>query len=424
MEAHARSRSETRSPLLGPMRKLRLVDGRRGLRDLAIDWLTIAAAASGAVLANEARLAAGWPAWASVPIFAVAIVLIGGGLHRLAGLGHEASHYILLRNPFWNDLVGDWFCFFPIWSCVHFYRLFHMAHHQYVNDPERDPDLRNMGKSKRVERFPMSARRFVLEYWLRPITSPWSFAWFQGDYLYVNVLGKGGNVYMDRVADGDGQSRALRLGTWLGLAYVLGLNAGLWALSVRGLAGWVLPASAVALAVALAVLAILPRWALFQSPFRQPYSPRSASALRLVWFTLVIAGAAWLRELTGGRSVAYVSLLYIVPMVTTFPLFLLLRDVYQHANSDDDRITNTRVFRTDPFSRWAIFVHGQDLHTPHHLHPAVPYYHLEELHALLRRQDARYADRVIECVGTFRGRGGSPTILDVLGTPREGPSSS
>ena len=66
-------------------------------------------------------------------------------MHRLAGLGHEASHYSLLRNKRANDLVGDVFCLFPILATIHFYRLFHMAHHQYTNDPELDPDLVNLG---------------------------------------------------------------------------------------------------------------------------------------------------------------------------------------------------------------------------------------------------------------------------------------
>ena len=101
------------------------------------------------------RAAAGSPWGWNVPVFAVAIVLIGGLQHRLAGLGHEASHYSLLRSKWANDLVGDLFCLFPILSTVHFYRLFHTAHHQYTNDPALDPDPVNLGRGKRVKEFSM-----------------------------------------------------------------------------------------------------------------------------------------------------------------------------------------------------------------------------------------------------------------------------
>ena len=51
-----------------------------------------------------------------------------------------------MKNRFLNDLIPDLFCMFPILTTVHFYRVFHMAHHQYTNDPERDPDLLNLGR--------------------------------------------------------------------------------------------------------------------------------------------------------------------------------------------------------------------------------------------------------------------------------------
>ena len=57
---------------------------------------------------------------------------------------------------------------------------------------------------------------------------------------------------------------------------------------------------------------------------------------------------------------------------TSFMFFMYLRDVYQHSNADAGRLTNSRVFFTDPFTRWAVFVYGQDMHIPHHLFPGGP----------------------------------------------------
>ena len=73
--------------------------------------------------------------------------------------------------------------------------------------------------------------------------------------------------------------------------------------------------------------------------------------------------------------------------------FMFLRDVYQHSNADDGRLTNSRVFFTDPFTRWAVFVYGQDMHIPHHLFPAVPHYRLRKLHELLKWVHPDYRDR-------------------------------
>ena len=72
--------------------------------------------------------------------------------------------------------------------------------------------------------------------------------------------------------------------------------------------------------------------------------------------------------------------------------FMFLRDVYQHSNADAGRLTNSRVFFTDPFTRWAVFVYGQDMHIPHHLFPAVPHYHLPRLHDLLKQDHDTYRD--------------------------------
>ena len=87
----------------------------------------------------------GFSWWWNVPVFTAAIVLIGGIQHRLAGLGHEAAHYSFMKNRILNDLIPDLFCMYPLMSALHFYRVFHLGHHQFTNDPDRDPDLLNLG---------------------------------------------------------------------------------------------------------------------------------------------------------------------------------------------------------------------------------------------------------------------------------------
>jgi fatty acid desaturase len=405
--------------------KMRAVDNVTNLGYVAFEYLCLAAVLGGTIAFCESRAAWGlaWGlAWGwNVPVVALAVVLVGGLQHRLAGLGHESAHYSLLRNKPLNDLAGDVLCMFPVLSTVHFYRVFHLAHHQYTNDPARDPDLVSLGGSKMVERFPMGRWAFIKAFYLRAFTEPLAVLAYQRDYVDINVLGRSENEYLRRVPGvGDPPRAWPRLGATLGLVYLLAVIAGQWAVTTAGRPELLLVEGAVGVLVAAGVAALLPDRAFFPSPFRQPYSPRVAGVLRLAYYTGFLVVLGLLRPATGGRSSTYFWLLWVLPMVTSFSFFMLLRDVYQHTNADDGRLTNSRVFFADPFTRWAVFVYGQDMHVPHHLFPAVPHYRLPELHQLLRDGHAEYAEKVVECHGTFANRGGHPTILDTLTTPRGG----
>jgi fatty acid desaturase len=144
------------------------------------------------------------------------------------------------------------------------------------------------------------------------------------------------------------------------------------------------------------------------------YSVRFAGVIRLGYYTLLLEILAHLRWATGGISTLYAITLWGIPLGTSFMFFMFLRDVYQHSNADTGRLTNSRVFFTDPFTRWAVFVYGQDLHIPHHLFPAVPHYRLSRLHELLKREHSGYRDQVVETHGTFRDVQGRRTILDEM----------
>jgi fatty acid desaturase len=398
--------------------RLRVVDHVTNLGFLAIEYVCLAVVIGATLWFRNWRSAQGH-AWGwDVPVVALAVVLVGAIQHRLAGLGHESAHYTLLKNKLLNDFVGDIFCMFPILSTVHFYRLFHLAHHQYTNDPERDPDLVTLGASKMVDRFPMRRWAFIKAIYLRVFTEPLEFLRFTKDYIDINVLGRSENVYLRQFGPAGVRGGWPRLGAALGLIYLLGFVALQWTFTTLGrpdllfLEGW--GGTLLVLSGAWA----LPGWAFFRSPFRQPYSGRTSGVLRLVCYTWLIVGLGLLRVATGGQSTFCFWVLWVLPLMTTFPFFLLLRDVYQHTNADDGRLTNTRVFFVDAFTRWAVFVYGQDMHLPHHLFPAVPHHRLARLHRLLKAHHAQYAASVVECHGTFASRDGRPTILDTLCTPR------
>jgi len=401
---------------------LRKVDNTTNLLYLAGEYLTLFLVAAMAVLFSVFRESCGLAWWWNVPVFAAAVVLIGGIQHRLAGLGHEAAHYSFMKNRFLNDLIPDLFCMFPLFSAIHFYRVFHLGHHQFTNDPERDPDLLNLGPAKRASEFPMTRRRFMFVIYLSALVAPLRWLRYQWAYLQVNTLGMGRSVYRNKLAiPGQSSQARFRLGTALGIAYVFGFAALLGALTRLGLPHWIIPAALLGMVLAAAVSYGLPEWAIYRSPFRQVYSPRFASAVRLGFYTTVLSILASVRWATGGTSFIYPILLWQLPLGTSFVFFMFLRDVYQHSNADTGRLTNSRVFFPDPFTRWAVFVYGQDMHVPHHLFPAVPHYRLGRLHELLKSSHAGYRLDVVEAHGTFHDHRNRRTILDEMTRKQSAP---
>jgi fatty acid desaturase len=399
--------------------ELRQVDNATNLVYLAIEYLSLTVVIGGAIVFAETRQAWGLPwAW-NVPVFAIAIILIGGIQHRLAGLGHESSHYSFVKNRYLNDLIPDVFCMFPIMTTIHFYRLFHMGHHQFTNDPERDPDLLNLGHGKRADEFPMTRPRFIAVVYFCAIVAPIRFFRYQWAYFKVNTLGKGKSVYLPGSMEERGLSESTpRLATILGFAYIVGFSIATKLLTVLDRPQWLVPLGLLGIILIATVSYALPSWAGFQSPFRQAYSSRFASVLRMSYYTVLLVILAHLRWATAGASAIYPVVLWLVPLGTSFMFFMFLRDVYQHSNADAGRLTNSRVFFTDPFTRWAVFVYGQDMHIPHHLFPAVPHYRLRRLHDFLKQGHTSYHEAVVETHGTFHDAMGRPTILDEMTRPK------
>jgi fatty acid desaturase len=399
--------------------RLRQVNNHTNLFFLAFEYLCLGVVIATAVFFAESRQAWGLSWYWNIPVFGLAIILIGGLQHRLAGLGHESSHYSFMRHRYLNDLIPDLFCMFPLMTTVHFYRLFHFGHHQFTNDPGRDPDLLNLGHGKRAEEFPMPRGRFIRVIYFCFLVAPIRFLRYQWAYFQVNTLGKGKNIYVERSAGGRTTSDSIpRLATLLAFLYILGIFTVLRISTNMGRPEWLIPTGLAGITLLALVIPALPDWALFQSPFRQVYSTRVAAFLRMAFYTILLVSLAEVRWATSGRSAIYPVVLWLVPLGTSFAFFMYLRDVYQHSNADLGRLTNSRVFFTDPFTRWAVFVYGQDMHIPHHLFPMVPHYRLRRLHELLKTGHASYRQDVVETHGTFHDFAGRPTILDELTRPR------
>ena len=192
---------------------------------------------------------------------------------------------------------------FPLFTTIHFYRLFHMGHHQFTNDPARDPDLQNLGHGKRADEFPMRAQRFITVVYFCFLVAPFRFLHYQWAYFTVNTLGKGKNVYIERAAGGRKTLRLAGRGWrrfWDSyIAVVLSLVFEILDRHRIARNGWCRPGWPGSRLLAIVIRA-LPDWAIFQSPFRQAYSTRVASFLRMSYYTILLVALAHLRWATGG----------------------------------------------------------------------------------------------------------------------------
>lgn len=354
----------------------------------------------------ESREAAGLSLLVVAPVVAIAVVLIGALQHRMAGLGHEGSHHVLFRNRWVNELAADWICMFPLFTSTDHYRSLHLGHHRWVNDDELDPEFHNLGRARKLHAFPMNRMQFITHFVSR-ILWPVSLLRYSWDNMLHGTIGV--------TQRGEKDWPVVRPMFLAGLAHFFAAT-----FSIRHFAGQGSQTAVVAamigwIAVAGIAIALIPAVRFYRSGYPGAYGPKLRSFMRLTFFVLLQGTLAIGSLATGADWVWYFRLLWLLPLITGFPYFMLLRDAYQHANTDEGRYTNSRVMFPDPFSRWAIFMYGSDIHLTHHLHPGVPHYKLRRLHEALKRRDERYADEVVETYGTFtRTRSDYPCLIETI----------
>jgi fatty acid desaturase len=344
--------------------------------------------------------------WAVVPTVA-AILCVGAGQHRLATLTHEAAHYMLFKNRLLNEVVSEWFCMFPILGSTHSYRVQHLGHHQHPNDPERDPDFAQMGRSGHRYQFPMSRPAFVWHCFVKLLLWPPSLI----RYVLVRA-----SFLVDQGPDTP--YRMIRR-QWVGLRLIaLAYHLALVAVLVHGVVNddrWLLawlPAAMLAGVTAFYLAA--PRKWFAEFAIKSDLPVRAQNLMRFAFNSLALSAIAWLTLLTGRPCWLYALLLWIVPLGSSFAFFMVVRQIVQHGNADRARLTNTRVFLVHPLLRLAVFPIGNDYHLPHHLFPLVPHYRLKELHELLQRVDV-YRTQAVVVKGYFVAEAPpAPTVVDVM----------
>jgi fatty acid desaturase len=372
-------------------------------------YLYFAVVIGGTIWFYHENAAQGFGWWWNIPVTLLAIILVGAGQHQLTGLAHEASHHILFKNRLINDLASDWLCMFPLYSATQHYRLQHLAHHQFVNDPLRDPDISQLQTSGHWLDFPLGKGVFVKTL-LKQL-------WIPNLIRFIRIRAKYNAIPTDKNPYLKKGWKPGKTVVRVGIVYMAVLVAVLTTF-VRLEEPLLLGLVPLGLyAAAMIFYSLIPSDMFHQSRVHPVISMRAMSLMRITYITGLFCGLAWLSLLVDPWSVLYYFLLWLVPIFTSFSFFMILRQIVQHGNGGRGWLTNTRVFFVSRLINFAVFPIGQDLHLPHHLFASVPHYRLRRLHeALLEFPEYREQALVVE--GYFlpphRPRT-HPTVVDVLG---------
>lgn len=391
------------------LQELRQTDNWRNWLYVVRTYVLLALVVGGTIwFYHQTRSSSLWLVW-NIPVFALAIVAVGALQHQMATLAHEAVHHTLFRNRYVNDFVSEWLCSFPMFSSSFHYGLHHLAHHQFVNDPIRDPDISQMQKSGHRLSFPVLREEFF-EVLLRQMWIPNLIRYSLARAEY-DSLGTEHNPYIRD--DWEFSKLPARL-TLLHMIVTALLLTGLVMYGNPVLLA-VLPV--IAWAVMVTAFALLPERYYYQSKIRPIVSVRMLAMMRITFLSLMFAALAWGTYATGDWWAAYYFWLWVLPLGTSFPLFMVLRQVVQHGNGDRGWLTNSRVFLCHPLINFAVFPLGQDYHLPHHMFSTVPHYRLKQLHAVLLAC-REYRDEATVVEGYFWPKerpSVKPTVVDVLG---------
>lgn len=345
----------------------------------------------------------------NIPVTLLAIVLIGAGQHQLTGLSHEAAHHILFKNRLLNDLASDWLCMFPLYSSTQHYRLQHLAHHQFVNDPLRDPDVSQLQTSGHWLDFPL-AKGVFLKTLLKQL-------WIPNLIRYMRIRARYNAIPTDKNPYLKKGWKPSKLPVRVGIVYMLAL-IGLLTGLVRSEQPLLLTILPTACYVAVMIFyAVIPEHLYHQSRIHPVISSRSMTLMRITYITTLFSGLAWISLLLDPWAVMYYFLLWLVPIFTSFSFFMILRQLVQHGNGDRGWLTNTRIFHVNKLINFAVFPLGQDYHLPHHLFASIPHYRLKQLHeALMQCEEYRTQATVVEGYFIPPTRPPQhPTVVDVLG---------
>lgn len=398
------------------IQKLKERDNTTNIGHLALVYAVMAATIVGAVICFHAIGTGSISALWGIPAAIVAVVIMGASQHQLGGAIHEGTHYMLFAEKKTSELVSDWLAAFPIYTSTYAFRLHHLAHHQFVNDPERDPNFDQAKESGHWLDFPVAHLDFLWAV-LRLLWLPNTVRYIVARAKY-SAIGVDTNPYADTTRKGS--AWAIRSG----VLFAVGAPAVAISLILadhRGLALAIIP---VMWAAITAYYLMIPDNHFPQSKIDPVISHRATAIGRMTWLGIVYTALTAIEYVYGAPAWGYYGLLWILPLFTTFPLFMILREWLQHGNADRGRLTNSRIIiENNPLVRYAVYPWGMDYHLPHHLFASVPHYKLKQLHEVLLR-DPEYREQSLVVEGWSKpNTNGLPTIMDAIGPAFAGKST-
>ncbi|MFT3730212.1 MAG: fatty acid desaturase [Hyphomicrobium sp.] len=393
------------------IRELKKRNNYTNFAHIGFVYLVIVATIAATIWSYGAVAAAGLEWWWNIPMTLLCIAIIGASQHQFGGVIHEGTHFTLFENKILNEAVSDWLGGFPIFTSTFQYRLHHLAHHQFINDPLRDPDWAQLDESGHHLDFPITHVEMLKELGKQ--------LWLPNLFRYMIVrarysaLGTDNNPYMDRERQGE------RLPTLMGVIYAVAVPIAAIPLIRGGHGAWAFAAIGALTAIVVSYFYFLDENKLPHAHVDTVISHRVTNISRIVYMAITYTALTAVEVAGWGRAWDFYGLLWILPLFTTFPLFMIMRQWVQHGNADRGRYTNTRVFLVNPFIRYAVFPFGMDYHLPHHIYASVPHYKLKGLHELLL-EDPQYREKGIVVEGYFNSPHGkveerNPTVIEVLG---------
>ena len=336
----------------------------------------------------------------------VTFIITGVLIHRIGLLGHESSHYLLVPNRFWNDVLANLICFFPLWSSLVSYRGKHSGHHLHPNDPDHDPNWAGDKASELYARFPMPRPSFIFQYYIK---------FFWPPFVFRNLLDLAKVLSVGAAPQEAKRCPWFQSPTVLGLIHLALLTVIVFTSEVTLHGAWILVPPIVYHCVVLGVMAGLPTSFYETGPKSSlAYGRKGGAMFRITFHAIIFFILCGLQILTGLEVTLYYVLFWILPLVYVFPYLMLLREVYQHANLGRGKLNNSRIIHADAFTKWALLGYGNDYHLVHHIYPNIPHYHLRGAHDELMVTSQAYRDEFEETVGTFRAPQGKRSLLDSL----------